>query len=132
MDKEFNNSGRYRELLKKIRRAGIGIVAGIIVGLDNDDPYVFEKTLAFLNIVRIDAIQLNILTPLPGTQLFSEMNTTGRVTDTDWSHYDFRHVVYRPAQMTAEELQAGADWLYSQFYRPDRILRRFVRKPSRL
>lgn len=29
--------------------------------------------------------------------------------------------------MTASELQAGADWLYAQFYRLDRILRRFAR-----
>ena len=29
--------------------------------------------------------------------------------------------------MTAEELQAGADWLYAQFYRLDRILWRFSR-----
>jgi hypothetical protein len=29
--------------------------------------------------------------------------------------------------MTAAELQDGADWLYSQFYRLDRILGRFAR-----
>jgi hypothetical protein len=29
--------------------------------------------------------------------------------------------------MTPEELQTGADWLYGQFYRLDRILWRFVR-----
>lgn len=29
--------------------------------------------------------------------------------------------------MTAAELQGGADWLYRQFYRLDRILRRFAR-----
>ncbi len=29
--------------------------------------------------------------------------------------------------MTPEELQAGADWLYAQFYRLDRILLRFAR-----
>jgi hypothetical protein len=29
--------------------------------------------------------------------------------------------------MSAEELQAGADWVYAQFYRLDRILGRFAR-----
>ncbi len=127
MGKQFNQSGRYTQRLAAIRGAGIGVVAGIIVGMDCDDPGVFERTLRFLEQTRIDAIQLNILTPLPGTPLFADMEGAGRMTDRDWSHYDYRHVVFRPARMTPVELQAGADWLYGQFYRLDRILWRFVR-----
>jgi hypothetical protein len=50
------------------------------------------------------------------------MAGAGRLTDQDWSHYDYRHVTFRPARMTARELQAGADWVIAQFYRLDRIL----------
>ncbi len=125
--KQFNDSTRYQERIRRIHRAGIGIVAGIILGLDHDAPGVFAGTLRFLQQMRIEAVQVNILTPLPGTPLFADMEHAGRVTDHDWSHYDFRHVVFRPAGMTAVELQAGADWLYAQFYRLDRILWRFVR-----
>jgi len=127
MGKQFNASARYRERLRKIRKQGIAVVAGMMVGLDKDDPGVFERNLRFLQRVGMDGLQLNILTPLPGTPLFEDMQRAGRVTDADWSHYDFRHVVFRPAEMTATELQEGADWLYSQFYRLDRILVRFVR-----
>lgn len=127
MDKQFNQSGRYPQRLAAIRRKGIGIVAGMIVGMDGDGPQVFERTLRFLEQTKIDALQLNILTPLPGTPLFADMESAGRMTDDDWSHYDYRHVVFRPAGMTAGELQGGADWLYRQFYRLDRILRRFAR-----
>ena len=126
--KQFNRSGTYPERLRRIRRSGIGVVAGMIVGMDADDARVFEQTLRFLQANRLDAVQLNILTPLPGTPLHTEMARAGRVTDRDWSHYDYRHVVFRPARMTAAELQAGADWLYAQFYRLDRILCRFARE----
>jgi radical SAM superfamily enzyme YgiQ (UPF0313 family) len=126
MDKQFNQSGRYPQRLAAIRGMGIGIVAGIIVGMDHDDSKVFERTLGFLAQTKIDAMQLNILTPLPGTPLFADMERAGRITDYDWSHYDYRHVVFRPMRMTAAELQAGADWLYGQFYRLDRILWRFA------
>ena len=47
--------------------------------------------------------------------------------DTNFDHYDFRHTVIAPARMTAAELQDGADWLYSRFYRMDRILLRTLR-----
>jgi radical SAM superfamily enzyme YgiQ (UPF0313 family) len=127
MGKAFNDSAHYGERLARIRRAGIGVIAGIIVGMDRDGVEVFESTLGFLDRARIDSLQLNILTPLPGTPLFNDMENAGRVTDQDWSHYDFRHVVFRPASMTASELQDGADWLYAQFYRLDRILLRFLR-----
>ena len=127
MGKQFNESARYRERLRKIRRQGIGVVAGMMVGLDHDGPGVFENCLRFLQRHAIDALQLNILTPLPGTPLFREWERTGRITDYAWNHYDFRHVVFQPERMSAVQLQEGADWLYAQFYRADRIAIRFVR-----
>jgi radical SAM superfamily enzyme YgiQ (UPF0313 family) len=99
----------------------------MIVGLDRDGPDVFEQTLRFLGEARIDGLQLNVLTPLPGTELHADLDRQGRILDRDLSRYDFRHCVIRPARMTAAELQDGADWLYAQYYRLDRILLRFLR-----
>jgi radical SAM superfamily enzyme YgiQ (UPF0313 family) len=127
MDKGFNDSRRYAQRLAAIRRQGILIELSVMVGLDNDDVTVFERTLRFLQSVSAAALQLNILTPLPGTPLFDDYQRQGRITDRDWSHYDFRHVVIRPTRMTASELQDGADWLYRQFYRLDRIALRTLR-----
>ncbi|MFO1497547.1 MAG: radical SAM protein [Verrucomicrobiota bacterium] len=127
INKPFNQSARYRERLARIRHAGIGVVAGIIFGLDEDDPTVFARTLRFLEQLQVDAVQFNILTPLPGTPLHRDFAQAGRITTHDWSEYDFRHVVFRPARMTPQQLQAGADWAIAQFYRLDRIWRRFFR-----
>jgi len=124
MDKGFNDSRRYAQRLATIRRQGMLVELSIMVGMDNDDVSVFERTLRFLQTVHAAALQLNILTPLPGTPLFDDFQKQGRITDRDWSHYDFRHVVIRPRGMTAAELQDGADWLYRQFYRLDRIILR--------
>jgi len=126
-DKGFNRADRYLERIAAIRRARIGVQASIMVGMDGDEVEVFERTLKFLDEARVDALQLNILTPLPGTPLFERFRREGRIIDTDWSHYDFRHTVIRPAKMTSLQLQAGADWLYRQFYRLDRIVVRTVR-----
>ena len=125
--KEFNDATAYRQRIKRIRRSGIGIIAGIIVGMDQDTPGVFERTLRFLQQTRIDALQVNILTPLPGTPLFDDYAEADRILDRDWSHYDYRHVVFQPMGMSAEALQDGADWLYRQFYRWDRIALRTLR-----
>ena len=130
--KQFNDSRSYLRRIAAVRGAGIGVVAGMIVGADHDDVTVFRRTLAFLESARVDALQLNILTPLPGTPLFAELEREGRIVDQDLAHYDFRHTVIQPARMSREELQAGADWLYRQYYRLDRILLRTLRAAMQL
>jgi len=132
MDKGFNARHDPADRLRRIHRAGIGVIAGIIVGLDHDERDVFQHTLRFLLRNRIEALQLNILTPLPGTPLFDDFERAGRITDHDWSHYTFRRVVIRPARMPAADLQAGADWLYRQFYRLDHVLARCLRVGLRM
>lgn len=47
--------------------------------------------------------------------------------DRDWSHYDTTRVVFKPARMTAAELEAGLAYAYERFYRPDAILSRAFR-----
>jgi radical SAM superfamily enzyme YgiQ (UPF0313 family) len=125
--KGFNRKHNYRDRISRIRLQGIGVIAGMIVGMDHDEVTVFEKTLSFLGELEIDAIQLNIMTPLPGTPLYEDYESKHRIVDRNWSHYDFRHAVIKPAGMSQRNLQDGADWLYRQFYRLDRILLRFVR-----
>ncbi|MBI5095425.1 MAG: B12-binding domain-containing radical SAM protein [Candidatus Hydrogenedentes bacterium] len=124
-DKGFNRPQQYRDAIRAFHRHGMYVEAGVIVGFDADDVTVFSNTLRMLEWIGIDAIQLSILTPLPGTALFDAVR--GRITDADWGHYDYRHVVFTPERMSAEELQAGADWLIRSFYSPWRILRRVWR-----
>jgi radical SAM superfamily enzyme YgiQ (UPF0313 family) len=127
VEKGFNDAGSYRRRVAALRRAGIGIIAGVIVGLDGDDRGTFERLLRFLRLASIDAVQVNVLTPLPGTKLHDRFDRDGRILSKDWSLYDYRHVVIEPRRMSAEDLQAGADWLCAAFYRLDRIALRFVR-----
>ncbi len=123
-DKAFNKPAQYREAIRTLHRHGIYVEAGVITGFDADGPDVFRNTLRLLDWVGVDAIQLSVLTPLPGTALFNDMQD--RITDRNWEHYDYRHAVFTPAKMTQAELQGGADWLIRQFYTPWRIARRIV------
>jgi len=86
---------------------------------------VFRRTLETLEELEVDAIQVSIFTPLPGTprpKLLAD-----RIFDRDWTHYDFHHTVFQPAHMSPDELQAGHDWVTHQFYRPWRVVRRLWR-----
>jgi radical SAM superfamily enzyme YgiQ (UPF0313 family) len=123
--KEIKPAARYREAVRAFHRHGMFVEAGIIFGFDADDVSVFHRTLGMLERAGVDGIQVSILTPLPGTPLSRQMER--RIFDRNWERYDYRHVVFTPARMRPEELQAGADWVIRRFYSPLGILRRLLR-----
>ena len=56
----------------------------------------------------IETATFHILTPYPGTALYSRMTAQGRITISDWDSYDTRHAVFRPARMSARRARARA------------------------
>ncbi|MEW6363538.1 MAG: radical SAM protein [Acidobacteriota bacterium] len=129
VEKGFNRVDEYRERVRMLHASGIGVEAGIVFGFDSDGPEVFSEALRLLAELEIDMIQVSILTPLPGTPWFRAMSD--RIVDRDWTHYDYHHAVFEPKRMSREQLKAGHDWITSQFYRPDRILKRLARLAAR-
>src|ERR1700719_371738 len=71
----------------------------------------------------ITTATLHIQTPYPGTRLYAQMQSKGRMGTGDWNLYDTRHVVYRPARLQPEALKAGYDWACKEFYRWNSIAR---------
>ncbi len=125
--KRDNRASDYARAIRALHAAGVGVIAAIVFGHDADTPDVFDRTLAFLDDARADALQATILTPFPGTPLFAELARAGRITDRDWSRYDFGHVVFEPRGMSAAQLRRGHDDVLARFYAPAAIRRRLRR-----
>jgi radical SAM superfamily enzyme YgiQ (UPF0313 family) len=123
-NKRFNHAGDYLRIIERLHQRGIGVITGIVFGHDWDTSAVFEATLRFLFEAKVDALQATVLTPFPGTPLFEELQRQGRITDRDWSHYDFGHVVFEPAGMGAATLKAGHQWVLQKYYSRAAITRR--------
>jgi hypothetical protein len=51
------------------------------------------------------------------------MDAAGRIFDRRWDLYDALHVVFTPAQMTADELQREVLRAYSRFYSAGQVLK---------
>ncbi len=125
--KHCNRKRDYLEVVRKLHKKGIAICAAFVFGCDEDDRDVFATTLDFLLEANVETIQSTRLTPFPGTPLFEQMKSEGRIIDKDWSHYDFFHVVYQPLYMDPETLNLGTAWLQKEFYSYKNISRR-IRK----
>ena len=80
--------------------------------------------------LRFDVVNFNLLTPYPGTPLFDRLRDSGRLITEDWSRYQpYLDVVFRPQQMSREELLDGFRDTWRRFYRTGPILSRVLAAP---
>ena len=132
IEKEWNRPERYREAIRAIRRHGIEVSTEMMVGLDGDDPTVFDRTYRFIVDNRIQVPRVHILTPVPGTPLHDRLEKEGRLLPADLSRYSGGQVVFRPLSIPPEQLQEGYWRLYDRLFTWPGILRRIARNPARL
>ncbi len=100
----LNKPERYRELITRYRKAGVLVLAGMILGFDEDTEETIARNVDFMLTEKIPMISLFIMTPFPGTPLFKRLDGEGRLLTKDWSHYDSYTCVYRPKNLTPERL----------------------------
>ena len=123
--KSKGNVAEYKRIINTVHQHGIGVVGLFVLGLDGDTTDVFESTWNFVRESELDAVSFTIMTPYPGTELRREYEEQGRLLpNAPWSVYDTAHVVFRPAQMSVEELRRGYDWICRQAYHPASIAAR--------
>jgi len=103
---------------------GIQVNGSFVLGFDRDGPQVFEQTVAWIERARLECATFHILTPYPGTPLFRQLESEGRLLHRDWSLYDTAHVVFRPARMSPERLAEGYAWCYEKLFSHASIWRR--------
>lgn len=105
-----DNAKEYGQAFKIIQDKGILLNASFVFGFDDDDKSIFERTLDFLDKNRVGIATFNILTPYPGTAIFERFKKEGRLLSENWLDYNHRTVVFRPKNMSPEELAEGFLW----------------------
>ena len=125
--KGFNDPATYLRLVSNLHDHGITVMGCFVFGLDHDTPAVFRETVEFAVDAGIDLPRFAIATPFPGTPLFRRLEAEGRLLTRDWELYDAQHVVFRPAQMSVEDLQQGHERAWRSAYSWRSIARRLLR-----
>jgi len=122
----------YARRVRVLHDVGIAVNGSFVLGFDHDGPDVFERTVRWVEGARLECATFHVLTPYPGTPLFARLNAEGRILHQDWDLYDTAHVVFRPLQMSAAELQAGYAECYSRLFSAASIWRRRPERASEL
>jgi radical SAM superfamily enzyme YgiQ (UPF0313 family) len=122
-----------------IRRGGLWVSAGFIIGFDSDGPDIFQRQIAFIERAAIPWAMTGFLVALPTTPLHERMRREGRLIESasvidSFKPPNFRTVlslpdllrggrailtsVYDPAAFYERSLRSLADWQTSHRQKP--------------
>jgi radical SAM superfamily enzyme YgiQ (UPF0313 family) len=115
-NKKQNLEKNYKEAVSRLHALGIMINGSFVFGLDDDDQDVFKRTVDWGVEQALTTATYHILTPYPGTDLFTQMERAKRITTYNWDLYDTRHTVYKTKNLSPTQLEEGYHWAYREFY----------------
>jgi len=99
---------RIMKAVDAIQSAGVAVNGCFIIGADGETAQSLESLTEFLLDSSLAEIQVTLQTPFPGTSLYRQLQTEGRLlTERGWSAYTLFDVTYQPDCMTVEDLEAG-------------------------
>ena len=124
--KSFNKTELYEELIGRMRKAGITPMLSFIFGFDQDLEDQFAVTTQFLSKNRVGSAIFWILTPAPGTDLYTDMERAGRILTKNWSIYDGTHMVFQPKTSCQVDLQNRYWNAFQGVYQPPRLFRNIM------
>lgn len=105
--------------LARIRRAGLEVNAGFIVGFDNDDLSIFDDQYRFIQSNGVLLAMVGMLTAVPKTPLYDRLAKEQRL------RLDDANCNIVPKQMSPAQLQQGYWDLLKRLYAPQAFFERF-------
>jgi radical SAM superfamily enzyme YgiQ (UPF0313 family) len=120
----------YEQVIKRLHDLGVMINASFVFGMDEDDASIFDRTVDWAIRHGLETATFHILTPYPGTRLWRNLESQGRLLHRKWDLYDTRHAVFLPYKMSTVDLESGYWKAYRDFYRWGSIMQAASQKST--
>ena len=133
VQKRQNKVEEYKEFFERLHRRGILTFTGFMFALDGDTKDYYENLPERLAEAGPSVILSSISIPLYGTPWYRQVRDEGRITDTDISHYEGDHLVFRHKRLSGGEIFAAYRRINKIFFSWKNIIRRwlsFMRRQS--
>ncbi len=130
LSKKFNlvKGREFRDSVKRIQRHNILVVGSFIIGLDIDEPGIGKHIAETARQYGVDYLNLLFLTPLPGTRLWDQMKSQGRIAldmfPQDWKYYTLTFPVAQYKNLSLDVIIKEKTLCNRDFYSMPNILRR--------
>lgn len=116
---ETNKTQNLRESIldsvHRIQAAGMEVMAGMIVGFDNDDATIFDEQFRFIQEARIPVSMTGMLNAMPKTPLYQRLKEAGRLlAESVGDQFVFTNII--PEGMSRVQLYEGYKHLLQRLY----------------
>jgi radical SAM superfamily enzyme YgiQ (UPF0313 family) len=131
--KKFNmlNGRNLAASVRRIQQHKILVAGSFIVGLDGDEAGIGRRIAETAMAYGVDVLNTLFLTPLPGTRLWTEMESQGRLIahgyPEDWKYYTLTFPVARYRNFSTREIVREMEECEASFYSIRPMLRRVWR-----
>jgi anaerobic magnesium-protoporphyrin IX monomethyl ester cyclase len=97
------------------KRYGFSTQAHIVLGWPDDTILTLKKTRKFLLDIKPDVLNLNFLTPYPGTKIREIAQRNSLILTNDWSRYTSHNVVMRTKNLNAKQIYSAKNKIVRDF-----------------
>ena len=112
--KQYDN---YLKAIDKIQSYGISVNGCFILGFDTDTKKTFKETQQFIIDSNLSEVQITLLTPFPGTELYNQLKNQNRLLrDNYWEKCTLFDVNFIPKNFSVKELETEFENLMKQVY----------------
>jgi radical SAM superfamily enzyme YgiQ (UPF0313 family) len=126
------NRGNLLDSVRKIQSRGMEVMAGFIVGFDNDPEDIFERQIEFIRQSAIPMAMVGMLNALPDTQLWKRLEKEGRLLGADATGNNTIATVNFIPKMDVEKLISGYQTIMRTIYKPSEYYRRALESLQRV
>jgi radical SAM superfamily enzyme YgiQ (UPF0313 family) len=124
--KHQNTRRSLMESVHRIQGYGMEVMAGFIVGFDNDPDDIFDRQVEFIQESAIPLAMVGLLLALPGTQLYRRLMKEGRIVDEGHGNNMDLSLNFIP-KMDVQRLVEGYRSILARIYHPDAYYERVLR-----
>lgn len=123
---KVNTGDNNRTAVRLVHEHGMLVRGNFIIDqrFDHDD---FQRLVDSISTVGVDFPSFQILTPLPGTQIY--LDARGRSDLADLDYFDLSHTVLPPETLSVEDFHEEFRRLFRQCYSATKLLRLAARVP---
>lgn len=118
----------YRRTVDLAHRHGMEVRGSFIIGHLDETRETLRETLEFAIGLDLDLFQVSVMTPYPGTMIFRQYKSQGRLLHEEYSRYGQNEMVFRLNTLSAREVLRFEKTAFWKFYfRPRAILKQMKR-----
>lgn len=119
--------GQVSQALEWTKSAGIESRGFFILGFPVDNDRTIRATIDFAKRSPLNDIDVCMMTPFPGTEMYDIARKTGIFQD-DWKRMTMEHAVFIPEGMTKERMEKYFNQILREFYLRPGIIMKYIIK----